>query len=181
MINSLLQQRIYTDILLSAKLIHIQNQIILYIFVYKLRHFFYSILFYQMPILRIEHIGIAVSSARPSIELFTALLGSAPYKTETVETEGVKTIFFEVGGTKIELLEATHTDSPVAKFLAKKGEGIHHIALEVDSLEQEIERLQTLGFALINATPKTGADNKRIAFLHPKHTGGVLIELCQTI
>jgi methylmalonyl-CoA/ethylmalonyl-CoA epimerase len=134
-----------------------------------------------MPVLRIEHIGIAVSSAQQSIEIFTALLGAAPYKMETVESEGVKTIFFEVGGTKIELLEATHADSPVAKFLEKKGEGIHHIALEVDSLEQEIERLQNLGFSLISATPKTGADNKRIVFLHPKHTGRVLVELCQTI
>jgi len=128
---------------------------------------------------KIEHLGIAVKDMDATTEIYETLFGKAAYKTEKVESEGVITRFFEIGESKIELLEATHSDSPIAKFIAKKGEGVHHIAFEVDDIEMEIERLKKAGFQLINDKPKDGADNKRIAFLHPKSTAGVLVELCQ--
>lgn len=128
---------------------------------------------------KIEHLGIAVKSIEESSKLYEALLGRPSYKTEVVESEGVKTMFFEVGESKIELLEASDENSPIAKFIAKKGEGIHHIAYDVEDIESEIERLKAEGFEMIHHTPKDGADNKRIAFLHPKSSGGVLVELCQ--
>ena len=128
---------------------------------------------------KIEHLGIAVKNMENAEKMYTALLGKPSYKTETVESEGVKTMFFEVGESKIELLEASNPDSPIAKFIEKKGEGIHHIAYEVTDIEKEISRLQHEGFELIHKSPKDGADNKLIAFLHPKSTGGVLVELCQ--
>lgn len=128
---------------------------------------------------KIEHIGIAVSDLDASNALFTAILGKPPYKAETVESEGVTTSFFEVGATKIELLKATHQDSPIAKFIAKRGEGIHHIAFEVEDIMAEIARLKDQGFTLLNDEPKQGADHKLIAFMHPKSSNGVLIELCQ--
>lgn len=130
---------------------------------------------------KIEHIGIAVKSLETSNALFQKLFGTAPYKEEEVASEGVKTSFFKNGPNKIELLEATNPDSPIAKFLEKKGEGIHHIAFDVDDIFAEIERLKTQGFVLINDKPKKGADNKMVIFLHPKNTNGVLIELCQEI
>ena len=128
---------------------------------------------------KIEHIGIAVKSIAESDELFKKLFGSPAYKMEAVESEGVKTSFFKVGPNKIELLEATNPNSPIAKFIETKGEGIHHIAFEVDDLKAELKRLKEEGFQLIHQEPKDGADNKLIAFLHPKSTNGVLIELCQ--
>lgn len=128
---------------------------------------------------KIEHIGIAVKDISKSDELFKKLFGVEAYKLEEVSSEGVKTSFFQVGPNKIELLEATSPESPVAKFIDKKGEGIHHIAFEVEDINAELERLKKEGFDLIHSTPKDGADNKLIAFLHPKSTGGVLIELCQ--
>lgn len=131
--------------------------------------------------IRIEHLGIAVSNMDESISLFENLLNTTCYKTEGVESEGVKTAFFQVGESKIELLEATNPDSPIAKYLAKQGQGIHHIAFEVENIESELKRLKALGFVLIHEIPKRGADNKRIAFLHPKSTNGVLVELCQEI
>ncbi len=130
---------------------------------------------------KIEHIGIAVKSLKNSNELFSKLFGMRHYKVETVESEGVNTSFFQVGENKIELLEGTKDDSPITKFIEKKGEGIHHIAFDVDDIEFEIERLKNEGFKVLNETPKKGADNKLIAFLHPKSTNGVLIELCQEI
>lgn len=129
----------------------------------------------------IEHIGIAVKSLEISNNLFESLFGKPPYKQEEVESEGVKTSFFMTGSNKIELLEATNPESPIAKFIKKKGEGIHHIAFEVDDIISEIARLKGEGFAIINEIPKKGADNKWVAFLHPKGTNGVLIELCQEI
>ena len=128
---------------------------------------------------KIEHIGIAVKDLAISNEIFEDILGTEAYKTESVESEGVSTSFFKIGPNKIELLEATRDDSPIAKFIEKKGEGIHHIAFAVDNVEEEILRLQKKGYRLINEIPKKGADNKRIAFLHPKSSNGVLIELCQ--
>jgi methylmalonyl-CoA/ethylmalonyl-CoA epimerase len=128
---------------------------------------------------KVEHIGIAVKDLKASNLLFEALLGVPHYKTEAVVSEGVTTSFFDLGTHKIELLEATQPNSPIAKFIAKKGEGVHHIAFEVENLEVELARLKAEGFELIHETPKEGADNKRIAFLHPKTTNGVLIELCQ--
>jgi len=128
---------------------------------------------------KIEHIGIAVKDLNLSNQIFEDILGSASYKTEKVESEGVATSFFKVGPNKIELLEATREDSPIAKFIEKKGEGIHHIAFAVDSVEYEIKRLQDKGYILIHEVPKKGADNKRIAFLHPKSSNSVLIELCE--
>lgn len=128
---------------------------------------------------KIEHIGIAVKDIEKSNELFSNLFGESHYKVEEVESEGVKTSFFQVGINKIELLEATKSDSPIAKFIEKKGEGIHHIAFDVDDIETEIKRLKNCGFTVLNETPKHGADNKLVAFLHPKSTNGVLIELCQ--
>jgi methylmalonyl-CoA/ethylmalonyl-CoA epimerase len=128
---------------------------------------------------KIEHLGIAVKDINASNELFAKLFGKHPYKLEEVESEGVKTSFFMIGESKIELLEATNSNSAIAKFIEKKGEGIHHIAFEVDDIDAEIARLKSEGFELIHTTPKDGADNKRIAFLHPKSTNGVLVELCQ--
>jgi methylmalonyl-CoA/ethylmalonyl-CoA epimerase len=128
---------------------------------------------------KIEHIGIAVNSLETSNLLFEKLLGTPPYKSEEVASEGVKTSFFLSGPNKIELLEATTPDSPIAKFLDKKGEGIHHIAFDVTDIVAEIARLKAEGFTVLNEIPKKGADNKLVAFLHPKGTNGVLIELCQ--
>ena len=130
---------------------------------------------------KIEHIGIAVHDLENSNELFSKLFGQAAYKTEEVASEGVKTSFFMCGPNKIELLEATNENSPIAKFLEKKGEGIHHIAFDVEDIYAEIERLKLEGFTVLNEIPKKGADNKLVAFLHPKTTNGVLIELCQEI
>ncbi|MFD1161379.1 methylmalonyl-CoA epimerase [Hwangdonia seohaensis] len=130
---------------------------------------------------KIEHIGIAVKNLDDSNELFSKLFGKSHYKIEKVASEGVNTSFFKVGENKIELLEASHEDSPIAKFIAKKGEGIHHIAFDVDDIDAEIKRLKNEGFKVLNETPKKGADNKLVAFLHPKSSNGVLIELCQTI
>ncbi len=130
---------------------------------------------------KIEHIGIAVKNLKESNELFSKLFGEPQYKMEEVKSEGVKTSFFKVGENKIELLEATKKDSPIAKFINKKGEGIHHIAFAVDDIESEIKRLKKEGFNVLNETPKKGADNKLVAFLHPKSSNGVLIELCQEI
>lgn len=130
---------------------------------------------------KIEHIGIAVKNLEASNKVFAALFGKPHYKIETVESEGVRTSFFETGPNKIELLEALSADSPIARFIQKKGEGIHHIAFAVADIEAEIERLTKEGFQVLNKTPKKGADNKLVAFLHPKSTNGVLIELCQEI
>jgi methylmalonyl-CoA/ethylmalonyl-CoA epimerase len=130
---------------------------------------------------KLEHIGIAVNSLEMSNLLFEKLLGTPPYKSEEVASEGVKTSFFLSGPNKIELLEATTPDSPIAKFLDKKGEGIHHIAFDVTDIVAEIARLKAEGFTVLNEVPKKGADNKLVAFLHPKGTNGVLIELCQEI
>ena len=130
---------------------------------------------------KIEHIGIAVKSLETSNLLFEKLFGQPPYKQEEVVSEGVKTSFFMNGPNKIELLEATNPDSPIAKFIDKKGEGIHHIAFDVNDIEEEIKRLKSEGFIVLNEVPKKGADNKLVAFLHPKGTNGVLIELCQEI
>ena len=130
---------------------------------------------------KIEHIGIAVKNLTEANQVYEKLLGVAPYKIESVESEGVSTSFFRIGESKIELLEASHPESPIAKFIEKKGEGIHHIAFAVKDIEQEIERLQKEGFEIINEEPKIGADKQRICFLHPKSSHGVLIELCQKI
>jgi methylmalonyl-CoA/ethylmalonyl-CoA epimerase len=130
---------------------------------------------------KIEHIGIAVKDLDASNELFAKLYGKPHYKIEEVLSEGVRTSFFEVGSNKIELLEATEENSPIAKFIEKKGEGIHHIAFAVKDIVSEIQRLKSEGFIVLNETPKKGADNKLVAFLHPKSTNGVLIELCQEI
>ena len=131
--------------------------------------------------LKIEHIGIAVKDIEKSNQLFKALLGSNPYKSEEVFEEGVIVSFFKTGDAKIELLQALNEKSPVARFIEKKGEGIHHIAFDVENILEEIERLKKEGFVVLNETPKKGADNKLVAFLHPKGTNGVLIELCQEI
>ena len=131
--------------------------------------------------LKIEHIGIAVKEITKSNTLFAKILGKEPYKMEIVESEGVRTSFFTVGESKIELLEGTNVDSPISKFIERKGEGIHHIAFEVQDIKVEMERLKKEGFTVINEMPKNGADNKLIVFLHPKDTNGVLIELCQEI
>lgn len=131
--------------------------------------------------MKIEHIGIAVKDIEQSNELFKVLFNKPAYKQEEVESEGVKTSFFMLGDSKIELLQATNPDSPIAKFIDKKGEGMHHIAFEVEDIDAEITRLKNEGFKLIHDVPKLGADNKRIAFLHPKSTNGVLVELCQEI
>ena len=130
---------------------------------------------------KIEHLGIAVKELSKSIPLFEQLLNTPCYKTEEVATEGVNTAFFQLGESKVELLEATNADSPIAKFIDKKGEGIHHIAFDVENIEAEMKRLAALGFELLNEVPKKGADNKLVCFLHPKTTNGVLIELCQEI
>lgn len=131
--------------------------------------------------LKIEHLGIAVKELQTSIPLFEQLLNTPCYKTEEVASEGVNTAFFRVADSKIELLEATKEESPIAKYIAKKGEGIHHIAFEVKNIEAEMKRLSALGFEILNAEPKKGADNKLVCFLHPKTTNGVLVELCQEI
>ncbi|WDF63184.1 methylmalonyl-CoA epimerase [Flavobacterium sp. KACC 22763] len=130
---------------------------------------------------KIEHIGIAVKNMDDANVLFEKMLGVPSYKMEAVESEGVLTSFFQTGNNKIELLVATNPESPIAKFLEKKGEGIHHIAFDVDDIEAEIARLKSEGFVLINEVPKRGADNKLVVFLHPKNTNGVLVELCQEI
>ena len=128
---------------------------------------------------KIEHLGIAVKSLDEAIPLYEKLLQTTCYKTESVSSEGVNTAFFQIGDAKIELLEASDQNSPIAKFLSKRGEGFHHVAFEVDDIEEELARLQKLDFILLHLSPKEGADNKRIAFLHPKSTMGMLIELCQ--
>ena len=130
---------------------------------------------------KIEHIGIAVNDLKESNSLFEKLLGKPHYKIEEVESEGVKTSFFKIGLNKIELLEATKESSPIAKFIEKRGEGIHHIAFSVTDIKSEVKRLKGEGFIVLNETPKEGADNKWVVFLHPKSTNGVLIELCQDI
>ena len=134
-----------------------------------------------MSLLKIEHIGIAVKDLQDSNELFRKLLGVAHYKTESVESEKVTTSFFQVGESKIELLEASDPDSPIGKFIEKRGEGIHHIAFEVADIKAEISRLESEGFVVLNHEPKRGADQKWVAFLHPKSSNGVLVELCQSI
>ncbi len=128
--------------------------------------------------MKLEHIGIAIQSLDKSNDLFSKLLGNDPYKEELVESEHVKTSFFSVGNTKIELLEATAEESAIAKYLTKNREGVHHLAFGVDDLTYEINRLKKAGFEFINDTPKEGADNKLVVFLHPKTTNGVLVELC---
>jgi len=128
---------------------------------------------------RVEHIGIAVKDIKASSALFAQLFGQEAYKTESVESEGVTTAFFKIGETKIELLEATRPDSAIAKFIEKRGEGMHHVAYEVEDIHAEMERLRGEGYRLLHEEPKRGADGKLICFLHPKSTNGVLTELCQ--
>ena len=130
---------------------------------------------------KIEHIGIAVINLESASIIYEKLFGASAYKKEEVASEGVKTAFFRCGPNKIELIEATNPESSIAKFIAKKGEGIHHIAFEVEDIQFEITRLKKEGFVVLNEVPKKGADNKLVAFLHPKTTNGVLIELCQKI
>ncbi|WP_405211624.1 methylmalonyl-CoA epimerase [Dokdonia sp. Asnod2-E02] len=130
---------------------------------------------------KIEHIGIAVKNLEVGNSLYEKLLGVPHYKIEEVASEGVRTSFFKTGPNKIELLEATNDDSAIAKFIEKKGEGIHHIAFAVENIVEEMERLKKEGFIILNEKPKKGADNKLVAFVHPKTAGGVLIELCQEI
>jgi methylmalonyl-CoA/ethylmalonyl-CoA epimerase len=130
---------------------------------------------------KLEHIGIAVKSLKNAHSIFETLLGREHYKIEEVASEGVRTSFFEIGGVKIEFLEATRDDSPIAKFIEKKGEGVHHLAFAVSDIHRSMEDYKKKGFEVINEAPKKGADNKMICFLHPKTTGGVLIELCQDI
>ena len=130
---------------------------------------------------KIEHIGIAVEDLGKSEALFEKLLGVKPYKKENVQTEGVTTSFFKIADQKLELLHAVSENSPIKKFIDKRNEGVHHIALHVDSIKNEVDRLESLGFEFISKTPKKGADNKMIVFLHPKTTNGVLIELCEEI
>ena len=130
---------------------------------------------------KLEHIGIAVDNLDEANTLFASLLGSEHYKVEEVESEGVKTSFFDVGNTKVELLEATNEQSAIAKFIEKRGSGIHHLAYEVDDIHAAMDDLREKGFRLINETPKRGADNKLVCFVHPKSAGGVLMELCQEI
>ena len=131
--------------------------------------------------LKVEHIGIAVKSLQDSVPLFEKLLNIVSYKTETVASENVNTAFFRRGETKIELLESTEADGVISKYIEKKGEGIHHIAFEVEDIVAEMKRLKEEGFILLNEQPKTGADNKLVCFLHPKSSNGVLVELCQEI
>ncbi|MBB5394924.1 methylmalonyl-CoA epimerase [Mucilaginibacter sp. AK015] len=128
---------------------------------------------------KIEHIGIAVNSVKQAGDIYQKLLNTTVYKTEDVATEGVKTAFLQAGPNKIELLEATNTDSPIAKFIEKRGEGIHHIAFDVTDIAAEMARLKAEGFVLLNDVPKRGADNKLVCFVHPKGMNGVLVELCQ--
>jgi methylmalonyl-CoA/ethylmalonyl-CoA epimerase len=131
--------------------------------------------------MRLEHIGIAVKEDQESASLFARLLGEEAYKSQEVESENVKTTFFRLSNAKLELLKSLAVDSAIDKFIQKRGEGIHHLAFEVDDIEHEISRLKAAGFTFVNETPKAGADNKLICFLHPKSTNGVLIELCQEI
>lgn len=131
--------------------------------------------------MKIEHIGIAVKNAEVSTQLFNTLFNTTPYKEEEVLSENVKTIFYKTGETKLELLQATNSESAIAKFIDKKGEGMHHIAFAVEDIYAEITRLKAAGFVFVNETPKQGADNKLIVFLHPKSSNGVLLELCQEI
>ena len=128
---------------------------------------------------KIEHIGIAVRNLKNSNKVYESLLGSPPYKMEEVKSEGVRTSFFKIGESKVELLEAINPESTISKFIDKRGEGLHHIAFAVEDINQEVQRLKKLGFQVINETPKAGADNKMVVFLHPKSCGGVLVELCQ--
>ncbi len=128
---------------------------------------------------RIEHIGIAVKDLDAANKIYKAVLGAEHYKTEAVESEGVSTSFFKIGESKIELLAATNPESPISKFIEKRGEGFHHMAFYVDDINAEIQRLQKEGFRLLNEYPKPGADNKLVAFMHPKDASGVLVELCQ--
>ena len=128
---------------------------------------------------KVDHIGIAVNDLKTSIPLYERLLGESCYKTEQVPSEAVDTAFFLQNGAKIELLESLDPNGPIAKFIEKKGEGIHHIAFDVDDIEKEVKRLVNEGFVVLNETPKKGADNKLVVFLHPKSTNGVLVELCQ--
>lgn len=130
---------------------------------------------------KIEHIGIAVKDLEAANKVYTKLFGEPPYKTETVESENVSTSFFKVGESKIELLEAISPESTIAKYIERKGEGIHHIAFAVDDIEAEMKRMSAEGFIVLNEEPKKGADNKLVCFLHPKETNGVLVELCQEI
>lgn len=130
---------------------------------------------------KIEHIGIAVKNLKDANAIYTKIFNQTPYKTEEVAGEHVNTSFFKVGESKIELLEATNAESAIAKFIEKKGEGIHHIAFDVDDIYTEMERLKNEGFTILNENPKRGADNKLVCFVHPKSTNGVLIELCQEI
>lgn len=130
---------------------------------------------------KLEHIGIAVKNLDESNQLFARLLGKTHYKIEEVESEGVRTSFFDVGGIKIELLEATRPDSPIARFVEKKGEGIHHLAFGTDHIDKDMKDLSAKGFSLLAEQPKPGADNKMIVFMHPKTTNGVLVEVCQDI
>jgi len=132
-------------------------------------------------ILRLEHIGIAVKDLKDSNKLFEQLFGKKHYKIEEVASENVNTSFFKIGESKIELLEATSKDSAIAKYIEKRGEGIHHIAFEVEDIQKEMKRLEKEGFRILNEKPKKGADNKLVCFLHPKSANGVLVELCQTI
>lgn len=129
----------------------------------------------------LEHLGIAVKNIEKSDELFRLLLGSTYYKSEAVESEGVTTAFYNGGNVKVELLEATKPDSPIAKFIEKRGEGLHHIAFEVENIEERMAELKAQGFRLLNEKPKRGADNKMICFIHPKDANGILIELCESI
>jgi methylmalonyl-CoA/ethylmalonyl-CoA epimerase len=128
---------------------------------------------------KLEHIGIAVKNLDEANELFAKLLGTAHYKVEEVPSEGVRTSFFDLGGMKIELVEATRPDSPVARFIDKRGEGIHHIAFEVNDIRKAMAQKESEGFTLLGDSPRNGADNKLVSFLHPKSAGGVLVELCQ--
>lgn len=138
-------------------------------------------LFFIFIVMKVEHIGIAVKSLASADKLFAQLFKKEPYKHETVESEHVTTSFFQMGETKIELLEASNPDSAIAKYIEKRGEGIHHIAFEVEDIHAEMDRLSKEGYRVLNEKPKRGADNKLVAFLHPKDSHGVLVELCQTI
>jgi methylmalonyl-CoA/ethylmalonyl-CoA epimerase len=131
--------------------------------------------------IRIEHLGIAVKNLDEAEKIYAALLGSPSYKREKVESEMVTTSFFKVGDNKVELLESTDNQSAISKFIERKGEGIHHVAFEVDDIHAEMQRLKNMGFTLLNDVPKRGADNKLICFVHPKSAHGVLVELCQEI
>ncbi|MBS1505356.1 MAG: methylmalonyl-CoA epimerase [Bacteroidetes bacterium] len=130
---------------------------------------------------KLEHIGIAVKNLDESNKLFARLLGKPHYKIEEVASEGVRTSFFDAGNVKIELLEATNPNSPIAKFIEKRGEGIHHLAFEVANVKESVRAYAENGFTLLNETPKAGADNKQIAFMHPKSTNGVLVEMCEEV